>query len=207
MNFGEKIKQARIEAGLTQEDLAEILAVSRSAIAKWESNRGLPDVSNLKVISQVLNVSVDYLLDEAGTLDFSITKKPIDLMKYTDKKKISILKKIEIKEKIIREEFPNAKITRLTVTKIENTKAEKFADGLIGWFALLLADIPLFGTQEFGKTVNSLDQQYYLVDDATKQIFVLMTDEHCISRTMNSSITEKKFKIGDREFSRVGLVE
>lgn len=207
MNFGEKIKQARIDVGLTQEELAEILVVSRSAIAKWESNRGLPDVSNLKVISHALNVSVDYLLDEEGKLDLSVTKKPIDLTRYSDKKKISRLNKIKIKEKIIREEYPNAEITRLTVTKIENTKSEKFADGIIGWFALLLGDIPLFGTQEFGKTINSLDQQYYLIDDGVRQKFVLMTDEQCISRTMSSPITEKKFIIGDREFLRVGMVE
>ena len=50
MTFGEKIKQARIDLGLTQEELSEILCVSRSVIAKWEGNRGLPDVSNVKVI-------------------------------------------------------------------------------------------------------------------------------------------------------------
>lgn len=207
MNFGDKIKQARIDVGLTQEELAEILAVSRSAIAKWEGNRGLPDVSNLKVISRALNVSVDYLLDEEGILDLSVTKKPIDLTRFGNKEKISRLKKIEVKEKIIREEYPDAEITRLTVTKIENTKSEKLADGFIGWFVLLLGNIPLFGTQEFGKAINSLDQQYYLVDDGGRQLFVLMTDEHCISRTMSSPITEKKFKISDREFLRVGMVE
>ena len=127
MTFGEKIKQARINVGLTQEELSEILCVSRSAIAKWEGNRGLPDVSNLKVISHALNVSVDYLLDEEGVLDLSVTKKPIDLTGYSEKKKISRLKKIEIKEKVIRKEYPKADITRLTVTKIENTKAEKIA--------------------------------------------------------------------------------
>lgn len=207
MTFGEKIKQARIDAGLTQEELSEILCVSRSAIAKWEGNRGLPDVSNLKVISHAINVSVDYLLDEEGILDLSVTKKPNDLRGYSEKNKISRLKKIEIKEKIIREEYPKADITRLTVTKIKNTKAEKIADGLIGWFVLLLGNIPLFGTQEFGKTINTLDHQYYLVNDGTRQIFVLMTDELSISRTMNSSIKEKRFKIGDREFLRVGMVE
>lgn len=99
MNFGDKIKQARIDVGLTQEELAEILAVSRSAIAKWEGNRGLPDVSNLKVIFRALNVSVDYLLDEEGILDLSVTKKPIDLTRFGNKEKISRLKKIEVKEK------------------------------------------------------------------------------------------------------------
>ena len=51
MLLGEKIRNARVEAGLTQEELAEMIMVSRAAIAKWEGGRGLPDVANLKVIA------------------------------------------------------------------------------------------------------------------------------------------------------------
>jgi len=202
-----KIKKARIEAGLTQEELAEVMTVSRAAIAKWESDRGMPDVSNLKAIADVLSVSVDYLLDEEGTIDLSITKKSIDLAKYGDAGKLGRLKKIEIKEKIIREIFPEAEIIRLTVTKIDNSAGEKIADGVIGSLALLLGGIPLFGTQEFGKTISTLDQQYYLVNQGEKQYFVLMTDEHIITRAMRNTISDKKFRAGDREFLRVGMVE
>ena len=46
MTLGEKIKEARKNTGLSQEQLAEKLAVSRSAIAKWESDKGLPDIDN-----------------------------------------------------------------------------------------------------------------------------------------------------------------
>ena len=63
MNFGAKLKLLRTQKGLTQEAFAEELNVSRSAIAKWESNKGIPEISNLKQISQVLNVSLDELLD------------------------------------------------------------------------------------------------------------------------------------------------
>lgn len=63
MNFGAKLKLLRTQKGLTQEAFAEELNVSRSAIAKWESNNGIPEISNLKQISQVLNVSLDELLD------------------------------------------------------------------------------------------------------------------------------------------------
>lgn len=207
MSFGEKIRKSRIEAGMTQEELSEVMMVSRAAIAKWESDRGMPDVSNLKTIAGVLNVSVDYLLDEEGTIDLSVTKKPIDLAKYGDSGKLSRLKKIEIKEKIIREEYPETEIVRLTVTKIKNTKGEKIADGLVGSLALALGGIPLFGTQEFGKTIGSLDQQYYLVNYGDRQKFVLITDEHLIAREMNSTITDKKFRVGDKEFLTVGLVD
>jgi transcriptional regulator with XRE-family HTH domain len=146
MTFGEKLKKARTEAGYTQNELANKLTVSRAAIAKWESDRGMPDVTNLKAIAEVLSVSIDYLLDDGSVLDFSVTKKAIDLTKYGDSQKLSRLKKIEIKEQIIRKEYPDAEIIRLTVTKIKNSKAETIADEAIGWFALILGGIPLFGT-------------------------------------------------------------
>jgi transcriptional regulator with XRE-family HTH domain len=206
MTFGEKLKKARIEAGYTQNELANKLTVSRAAIAKWESNRGMPDVTNLKAIAETLSVSIDYLLDDGSVLDFSVTNKAIDLTKYRDGRKLSRLKKIEIKEQIIRKEYPDAEIIRLTVTKIKNSKAETIADEAIGWFALILGGIPLFGTQEFGKTVNSLDQQYYLVNEEKAQYFVLLTDEQLISRTLTDRITDKKFEIGDRKFLVVGKV-
>ena len=59
MTFGEKMRNARKEAGLSQEQLAEKLSVSRSAVAKWENDIGLPDVSNLKAMAQLLNISID----------------------------------------------------------------------------------------------------------------------------------------------------
>jgi len=48
MTFGEKLRNARKEAGFSQEQLAEKMSVSRSAIAKWETDKGMPDVNNLK---------------------------------------------------------------------------------------------------------------------------------------------------------------
>jgi transcriptional regulator with XRE-family HTH domain len=207
MTFGEKLKKARIEAGYTQNELANKLTVSRAAIAKWESDRGMPDVTNLKAIAEALSVSIDYLLDDGSVLDFSVTNKPIDLTKYGDSQKLSRLKKVEIKEQIIRQEYPDAEIIQLTVTEIKNSKGESIADAAIGWFALILGGMPLFGTQEFGKTVNSLDQQYYLVNEEKAQYFVLVTDEQLISRTLTDRITDKKFEIGDRKFLMVGKVQ
>ena len=64
MTFGEKLREARKEARFSQEEFAEKIGVSRSAVAKWESDRGLPDVGNLKVIASLLNISIDYLLDD-----------------------------------------------------------------------------------------------------------------------------------------------
>ena len=82
MTFGEKLKAARKEAGLSQEQLSEKLSVSRSAVAKWESDRGMPDVSNLKAMGELLGVSIDYLLDEDEKISFNETKDPIDLESF-----------------------------------------------------------------------------------------------------------------------------
>ena len=132
MTFGERFKEARAKAGFTQDELAQKLAVSRSAVAKWESDRGMPDVTNLKMIADVRGVSVDYMLDDGNALNLSVTKKAIDLTKFGGSRKVSRIKKVEIKERIVREEYPNAEIIRLTVTKIKNTKSETKADLAIG---------------------------------------------------------------------------
>lgn len=71
MTIGEKIKSLRNMKGMTQESLAEKLNVSRSAIAKWENNNGIPEISNLKLISRVFNVSLDDILDDEACINTS----------------------------------------------------------------------------------------------------------------------------------------
>ena len=108
------VKQKKKTSGLSQEELAEKLSVSRSAVAKWETDKGIPDINNLKYISQVLNVSIDYLLDDGKMLDLSVIKKSINLSDYTDKK-INVINKKKIKDKIVRAEYPDAIICKLLV--------------------------------------------------------------------------------------------
>ncbi|RKM61880.1 XRE family transcriptional regulator [Butyrivibrio sp. CB08] len=62
MIFSEKLQLIRKNKGLTQEELAEKLDVSRQAVAKWESGQAYPDISNLIQISNLFNVTVDYLV-------------------------------------------------------------------------------------------------------------------------------------------------
>ena len=62
MEFHEKLQQLRKSRGLTQEELAEALYVSRTAISKWESGRGYPSIDSLKEISHYFSVSIDDLL-------------------------------------------------------------------------------------------------------------------------------------------------
>ncbi len=62
MEFGEKLQELRKNRGLTQEELAEALYVSRTAVSKWESGRGYPSIDSLKEISRYFSVSIDELL-------------------------------------------------------------------------------------------------------------------------------------------------
>ena len=70
MDFNEKLQDLRKQKGLTQEELAEALYVSRTAISKWESGRGYPNIDSLKAISKSFSVSLDELLssDEIITI-------------------------------------------------------------------------------------------------------------------------------------------
>ena len=70
MEFNEKLQELRKQKGLTQEELAEMLFVSRTAVSKWESGRGYPNIDSLKAIARFLGVTIDELLsgDELMTI-------------------------------------------------------------------------------------------------------------------------------------------
>ena len=70
MEFNEKLQQLRKRKGMTQEELAEVLYVSRTAVSKWESGRGYPNIDSLKAIATFFHVTIDELLsgDELLTL-------------------------------------------------------------------------------------------------------------------------------------------
>ena len=62
MEFHEKLQELRKQKGLTQEELAGVLSVSRTAISKWESGRGYPNIDSLKAIAKYFSVTIDQLL-------------------------------------------------------------------------------------------------------------------------------------------------
>ena len=68
MEFNEKLQELRKQRGLTQEELAASLYVSRTAISKWESGRGYPNIDSLKAIAKFFSVTVDELLSSGEVL-------------------------------------------------------------------------------------------------------------------------------------------
>lgn len=68
MTIGELLKEARLQAGLTQEKVAEAIGVSRQSISNWENDKTYPDVINVIALSELYQVSLDYLLK--GSKDY-----------------------------------------------------------------------------------------------------------------------------------------
>ena len=74
MNFCEKLQQLRKQKGLTQEQLAEKMFVSRTAISKWESGKGYPNLDSLKYLSEIFSVSIDDLLSGEELISLAETE-------------------------------------------------------------------------------------------------------------------------------------
>ncbi len=94
MSLGEIISERRKVLKLSQEQLAEALSVSRSAVAKWENNHGVPDIENLKALSGTLGISIDEMLgndinsniDEKKTSDDYSARRDERVQKYLSKR-------------------------------------------------------------------------------------------------------------------------
>ena len=83
MEFNEKLQELRKSRGLTQEELAKELFVSRTAISKWESGRGYPSIESLKEISRFFRTSIDELICPDEIIIAAENEKREAIGKYT----------------------------------------------------------------------------------------------------------------------------
>ena len=185
MTFGEKLKAARKEAGLSQEQFAEKMSVSRSAIAKWESDKGMPDVNNLKVMAQLLDVSVDYLLDEEEKLSFNETKEAIDIDSYEVTGKCR-----DKKDAACYSRFSKADAIYPLIRRKRMSKGEWLVDFIAGPGIIQGADY------------MSDQSAYYLVETSGKQLLVNVTGDFIVSRELANKVDPKKFDFGNYTFRR-----
>ncbi len=192
MTFGEKLKEARQKAGLSQEQLSEKLHVSRSAVAKWETNKGLPDIENLKAAAGLLSVSIDYLLDEGTGFSLNSIKERIDLNEYEKSGKCR-----SKQDAVTLEKFPQAVQIYPLIRKKKLTGVEK----LLEWTVM-----PSFGLFEGVEQLSSRNTAFYLVEDGTEQYFVTVNDEFIEYSELTKKIVDKRFEIGEYIFSRAGYV-
>ena len=185
MTFGEKLKEARKKAGLSQEQFAEKLSVSRSAVAKWESDRGMPDVNNLKVMARLLDVSVDYLLDEAEKLSFNETKEAIDIDSFEVSGKCR-----DKKDAACYSRFSGADAIYPLIRKKRMTKAEWLADFIAGPGIIQGADY---------LTDSSA---YYLVETGGKQLLINVSADFITSKELANKVDPRKFDFGNYTFRK-----
>lgn len=178
MTLGEKIRQLRRQCGLSQEQLAEKMCVSRSAIAKWETDKGLPDIENLKTLSRMLSVSVDVLLDDSEAAEIPTVRETYVLASYGRG-----CKKVR-KDRVIREKFPRARIYTL-LGRQEPGKMEPAAPETCS--AALGVD-------------RSPDRAFYLVEQDGRQLFVTLTDQFVETRPLAETIHENQFHLDGWHF-------
>ena len=84
MEFYEKLQELRKSRGLTQEELAEALYVSRTAVSKWESGRGYPSIDSLKELSSYFSVTIDDLLSGEKLISIAQKENRSSLRKLCD---------------------------------------------------------------------------------------------------------------------------
>ncbi len=188
MTVGEKIKAARKNAGLTQEQMAQKLMISRPAVAKWESDKGIPDIENLKALSQLLGVSIDYLLDDGNSPDLTVLREAIDLAPYGKGRKK------KVKDRLMKARYPGARVITLVPYKVL-TRGERIIDNLIGFFTSAG-----FGTADLLAGVKLVSEgiEYYLVEQDGAQFLVKVGNEFLESRRMVSAVdSSKEFIVGD----------
>lgn len=187
MTFGTKLKQARQNAKLSQEQLAEKLCVSRSAVAKWETDKGMPDIDNLMAISKALDVSLDYLLSDDEELTMQTIKEPIDFNSYqkAGKRKSKY-------DAVVMDKFPNA----TAITPLLRQKKVSVWQNIFEWVT------GMFGSFNVVDQLENKDQ-YYLVDVDEKQYWVVVSKEFITTSQLVNKITDNKFTVGDNKFRKV----
>lgn len=189
MTFGQKLKNIRKSFGFSQEQLANIMKVSRQAITKWESDMGLPDVSNLKELSKVFGMSVDSLLNNQEHLPCLHMRVELDKKKYKNK--------LSSYNEVLREYYSNFDIYVLTREKKMN-KLEFLIDFFIGGFSPE-AIYPI----ETADVLSDLSP-YYLVCNGDEKLLVNIKDWFLDVSILPSDINVKKFVYGKNKFKNCG---
>ena len=190
MTLGEKLKSARKESGLSQEQLAEKLSVSRSAVAKWESDKGMPDIENLKSISALLKISIDYLLSDEEKISFKEMKEPINLSDYSKSGKCR-----SVYDAVAVAKFNGAESIIPLIRRKKNSKIETILEWTI---------MPTFGVFE---TVDKIEhnESWYIIEKNSRQYLVSVSKEFIISQELAKKIYDSKFTIGNNVFKKTNF--
>lgn len=194
MTIGAKIRQARKQCKLSQEQLAEVMCVSRSAIAKWETDKGLPDIENLRMLSKLLHISTDWLLEADETSRPLVYREPFDLTLYSGG-----CKRLR-KDRFIRQKFPNAQICSLLGRKdVTHGEAISRNDSAA-------AETAPSCFRHVNTVGDNSDINYYLVQQEDRQFFVVVTNSYLEYRIMEPWVSSTEFTLDGMRFIRFALI-
>ena len=184
MILGQKLKEIRKRFGLSQEQLAEIMNVSRQAITKWENDGGLPDVSNLQELSKVFGITVDYLLNDENALPALSMKKELDKDKYKNK--------LTMFSEVLKEYYPEPWEVYNLKRKKKMNIVENIIDFCVDIMPITLADI------------TSDASPYYLVKKDNLKFLVNIKNYILEVIELPPNINDKKFIYGSNKFINMG---
>ena len=189
MTLGQKLKEIRKRFGLSQEQLAEIMNVSRQAITKWENEGGLPDVSNLQELSKVFGITVDYLLNDENQLPALSMRKELDKEKYKNKLTMYI--------EVLKEYYPEP----YEVYTLARTKKLNFIELVLDTF--IAPEIgPVSTADEFGNL-----SPYYLVKKDNLKLLINIKNYIMEVIELPSNTNDKKFVYGQNKFRNCGKLK
>lgn len=189
MTLGQKLKEIRKRFGLSQEQLAEIMNVSRQAITKWENDGGLPDISNLQELSKVFGVTVDYLLNDENQLPALSMRKELDREKYKNK--------LTMYFEVLKEYFPEP----YEVYTLTRSKRLNFLELILDIF--IAPEIsPISTADEFGNL-----SPFYLVKKNGLKFLVNIKNYVMEVIELPSNTSDKKFIYGKNKFRNCGKLK
>lgn len=186
MTLGQKLKEIRKKFGLSQEQLAEIMNVSRQAITKWENDGGIPDVSNLQELSKIFGITVDYLLNDENQLPALSMRRVLDRDKYKNK--------IFSYSMILKEYYAEPYEIYNLVRRKKMTKLE--------W----ILDLFTWGVHGDIDSISDLSP-YYLVKKDNLKFLVNIKDWVLEVIELPSNTNDKKFSYGCNTFINCGKLK
>lgn len=194
MKLSEKLKKYRKVFDLSQEQLAEKLNVSRQVVTKWETDGGIPEISNLKALADLFNVSIDYLLDDEANVEYPLIKE-----KYTiEGKKNTYSNRYDYITSLLKERYSeNAIIYGLTQT--ENGERNTLTK-IFSFFTLKISDISYL-TQWLGDMAI-----WFLVEKENQKLIIKVTKDFIETREISNLIDTNKFTYEKNKFIRLNQI-
>lgn len=191
MKLSEKLKSYRKSFDLTQEELAEKLNVSRQVITKWESELGMPEVSNLKALAELFNVSVDFLLDDEQEIEYPIFKEKYELEKNNYSNRYDYV------VNYLKERYSNDDI--YVLTQVENGE-KSFLTKVFSFITIGVSDVS--SIIEWFKDLAI----WFVVENSKRKLLIKVTKEYIETRELSSLINTDKFTYDKNKFIKVDKI-